>query len=89
MSDRWKNQLYFGDNLQKMKNKTLIIIVSLLAVLICLIMIVLLFYSVTPRFLIVLSLTIGVITGVFITILIQTLVKNIKNKRSENEKTSL
>jgi len=69
-----------------MKNKTLIIVVSLLAVLICLIMIELLFYSVTPRFLIVLSLTIGVITGVFITILIQTLVKNIKNKRLKNEK---
>ncbi len=72
-----------------MKNKTLIIVVSLLAVLICLIMIELLFYAVTPRFLIVLSLTIGIITGVFITILIQTLVKNIKNKRVKNVKTPL
>lgn len=72
-----------------MKNKILIIVLSLLAVLICLIMIELLFYSVTPRFLIILSLTIGIITGVFITILIQTLVKNIKNKRLKSVKNPL
>lgn len=79
MSADQKNQLYFGNNLQKMKNKTLIIIVSFLAVSICLIMIVLLFYSVAPRFLIILSFTIGTITGVCIATLIHNLVKKIKN----------
>jgi len=86
MSAYQKNQLYFGDNLQKMKNKTLIIIVSFLAVLICLIMIVLLFYAVTPRFLVILSFTIGVITGVCISSLIKYLINIIKIKRSINEK---
>ena len=79
MPTNWKNQLYFGDNLQKMKNKTLIILLSFLAVSICLIMIVLLFYSVAPRFLIILSFTIGTITGVCIATLIYNLVKKIKN----------
>jgi len=68
-----------------MKNKVQIIVVALLAVLICLILVALLFYSVTPRFLIILSLTVGIITGIFMTVLIQTLVKNIRNKRLNNE----
>ena len=69
-----------------MKDKKLIIVASFLAVLICLIMTMLLFYAVTPRFLIILSLTIGVITGVCITSLIHYLIYIIKIKRSKNEK---
>ena len=68
-----------------MKNRALIIMVAFIAVLICLILVVSLFFSVTPRFLITLSLTVGVVTGVFMTVLIQTLVKNIRNKRLRNE----
>lgn len=66
-----------------MKNNILIILVALLAVLICLVLVVLLFYAVTPRFLLVLSSAIGIITGVFITVLTQTLVRNIRNKRAK------
>jgi hypothetical protein len=66
-----------------MKNNILIIVLALLAVLICLVLVVLLFYAVTPRFLLVLSSTIGIITGVFMTVLIQTLVKNIRSKRAK------
>ena len=64
-----------------MKNKVLIIVVAALTVLICLLLILLLFYAVTPKFLVVLSFTAGIITGIFITVLIQTLVKNIRNNR--------
>lgn len=66
-----------------MKNKTLIIVVSFFAVIICLILIALLFYAVKPGSLIILSLTIGVITGICITFLILSLVNNIKNKLPE------
>jgi hypothetical protein len=69
-----------------MKNKRLIIITSFLAVLICLIMIMLLFFTVTPGFLIILSLTIGIVTGVCITSLAYNLTNMIKIKKSENEK---
>jgi len=69
-----------------MKNKRLIIITSFLAVLICLIMIMLLFYAVSPKFLIILSLTIGIVTGVCITSLAYNLTNMIKIKKSENEK---
>ena len=69
-----------------MKNKILIIIVSFVAVSICLIMIMSLFCTVTPRFLITLSFTVGIVTGIFITVIIQNLVKNIRSKRSKNEK---
>jgi NhaP-type Na+/H+ or K+/H+ antiporter len=66
-----------------MKNRTLIIVLSFLAVLICLILIVLLFYTVPPSLLIVLALTIGMITGICTAFLILGLVRNIRNKRSE------
>jgi uncharacterized membrane protein len=69
-----------------MKDKKLIIVTAFLAVLICLIITVLLFYSVSPRFLVILSFTIGVITGVCITALIFYLVNNLRNKRSGNDK---
>ena len=59
--------------------------VAFIAVLICLILVVSLFFAVTPRFLITLSLTVGIVTGIFMTVLIQTLVKNIRNKRLNNE----
>jgi hypothetical protein len=71
-----------------MKDKKLIITISFLAVLICLIMITLLFYAVPPRFLIILSFTIGTVTGMCIILLIQYLVSIIKTKRSKNEQTS-
>jgi FtsH-binding integral membrane protein len=69
-----------------MKDKKIIIISAFLAVLICLIITALLFIAVTPRFLVILSFTIGVLTGVCITSLINYMVNNIKNKRSDNDK---
>jgi high-affinity Fe2+/Pb2+ permease len=70
-----------------MKNKTLIIVASFLAVIICLILTALLFYAVNPVSLIILSLTIGVITGICIAFLILGIIKSFKNKRPEKEKT--
>ena len=72
-----------------MKNKSLIIIVSFLAVIICLILAALLFYAVTPAFLIILSFTIGVITGICIAALIHNLADNIRIKRLKNQPTQL
>jgi Flp pilus assembly protein TadB len=68
-----------------MKNNISIIIVALFAVLICLILVASLFYSVSPRFLITLSLSVGIVTGILITVIIQTLVRNIRNRRLKNE----
>lgn len=68
-----------------MKNRFIVIIVASITVLICIILVVSLFFAVTPRFLITLSLTVGIITGVFMTILIQSLVKNIRNRKLKNE----
>ncbi len=67
-----------------MKNKSLIIVVSLLAVLICLTITTLLFYSVPPDFLIILSFAIGVVTGVCILALIISLRNIIREKRLKN-----
>jgi hypothetical protein len=67
-----------------MKDKRIIIIASFLAVLICLILTGLLFFAITPGFLVILAFTIGVITGICIVALILYIVKNIRNKRSEN-----
>jgi hypothetical protein len=67
-----------------MKNKNLIIIASFMAVIICLIMTGLLFYAVTPTFLIKISLAIGVISGVCITLLIHNLIKMFKANRSKD-----
>jgi hypothetical protein len=64
-----------------MKNKTLIVLVSALAVLICLILALLLFYAVTPSFLIILSFIIGIITGIFIAAIIHNLSIAIRSKR--------
>jgi hypothetical protein len=69
-----------------MKNKTLIIIVSFLAVLICLIVAALLFYPVAPDSLIILSFTIGVVTGVCTDALIRNLSYIIRTKRLNKEK---
>jgi len=69
-----------------MKNKRLIIITSFLAVLICLIMIMLLFYNVTHGFLMILSLTIGIVTGVCITSLVYNLTNMVNFRKPEDEK---
>ena len=69
-----------------MKEKRIIIIASFLGVLICLIISGLLFFAVTPGFLVMLSFAIGVITGVCIMSLILYLANIIKNRRLENEK---
>ncbi len=63
-----------------MKNKRLIIIASSFAVLICLIITTLLFFAVTPRFLIILSFTIGLISGICITSLIYYMINLIKKE---------
>ena len=68
-----------------MKNKS-VIVASFLAVLICIILSVLLFFVVTPGFLIVLSFIIGTITGICITGLVLYLVNVIRDRRPENEK---
>jgi multisubunit Na+/H+ antiporter MnhE subunit len=69
-----------------MENKRLIVIASVIAVLICLIITVLLFYPVAPNSLIIISFTIGVITGVCIAALIRNLTLIIRTKRLKNEK---
>ena len=69
-----------------MKDKKIIIITAFLAVLICLIITMLLFFAVTPGFLVILAFTIGVITGVCITVLILYLATTIKNRKLANEK---
>jgi hypothetical protein len=69
-----------------MKDKKIIIVTAFLAVLICLIVTMLLFFAVTPGFLVILAFTIGVITGVCITALILYLANTIKNQRSVAEK---
>jgi hypothetical protein len=70
-----------------MKNKNLIIAASFLAVIICLIMSSLLFYAVTPTSLIIVSFTIGLISGVCITLSVYNLINIIKIRRSKNEQT--
>lgn len=65
-----------------MKDKKIIIVTAFLAVLICLIITMLLFFDVTPRFLVILAFTIGVITGVCISALILYLTNTIKSQRS-------
>lgn len=64
-----------------MKDKKIIIVTAFLAVLICLIITMLLFFPVTPGFLVILAFTIGVITGVCITTLILYLANTIKSRR--------
>jgi uncharacterized membrane protein len=66
-----------------MKNKIFIVIVSFLAVLICLIITVMLFYAVPPGFLVVASFAVGVVTGVCILAMIINLRKMISEKRLE------
>jgi hypothetical protein len=66
-----------------MKNKSLIVIIAFLAVIICLIISLLLFFAAKPSLLITLSFTIGLISGVCITLLIYNLVNNFKIRRSE------
>lgn len=72
-----------------MKDKKIIIITAFLAVLICLIITMLLFFAVTPRFLVILAFTIGVVTGVCITSLILQLAKTIKSRKLANLKQAV
>jgi hypothetical protein len=69
-----------------MKDKKIIVVTAFLAVLICLIITMLLFFTVTPRFLVILSFTFGVITGVCITALILYLAGTIKSRKLLNGK---
>jgi MFS family permease len=69
-----------------MKDKKTIILASVLAVLICLITTTLLFYAVTPKFLVILSFTIGIVTGACITSIIIYLINTFRDKRLNNEK---
>ncbi len=64
-----------------MKNKILITVVSFLAVLICLLLALLLFYSVPTEFFIILSFAIGVVTGVCTLAMIINLRNLIREKR--------
>lgn len=66
-----------------MKNKSLIVIIAFLTVLICIIVSLLLFFAAKPSLLIMISFTIGLISGVCITLLIYNLINNIKIRRSE------
>ena len=59
------------------KNKNLILILSFLAVIICLILTALLFYTAKPSLLITLSFIVGLVSGVCITLLIH----NLLNKK--------
>jgi MFS family permease len=68
-----------------MKDKRIIVLTSFLAVLICLIITLLLFYAVTPKLLVVLAFIVGIVTGVCITALIYHLADIIKTKRSEGK----
>jgi len=70
-----------------MKNKNLIIIVSFLAVLICLIITVLLFYSVAATLLLILTLVIGFISGVCVTLLIHNLINMVRSNKSHVKNT--
>jgi hypothetical protein len=70
-----------------MKNKKLIILIAFLAVLICLIMVILLFYAVPPGFLIMLSFSVGIITGICITLIISNLIHLIKINKAEPKQT--
>jgi len=68
-----------------MKDKKIIILTAFFAVLICLIITMLLFFAVSPKLLILLAFTIGVITGVCITSLILYLANTIKSQRMGNK----
>lgn len=69
-----------------MKHKTLIIVSSFLAVIICLIITALLFYPVAPDSLVILSFIIGVITGICIAALINSLTYFIRTKKQKKDR---
>ena len=69
-----------------MKNKTIIIAVSFIAVLICVILAGLLVYPVAHDSLVILSFVIGVVTGISVLALVINLTDMIRTKRSKNEK---
>ncbi len=68
-----------------MKDKRLIVLTSFLAVLICLIITLLLFYAVTPKLLVALAFIVEIFTGICLTAMIYHLADIIKTKRSEGK----
>ena len=66
-----------------MKDKKIIILAAFLAVAICLILTLLLFFMVTPTFLFTMALTIGFITGICVTTLIYYILHKIKDNEME------
>jgi uncharacterized membrane protein len=71
-----------------MKNKVLITVVSLLAVLICLVLALLLFYAVPPESLIILAFAVGVVTGICTLAMIINL-RNLIREKKENRRNAL
>jgi O-antigen/teichoic acid export membrane protein len=69
-----------------MKNKILITVVSFIAILICLIITILLYYSVPPESLIIMSFVVGIVTGVCILAMIINLRNHIREKRLKDSK---
>lgn len=72
-----------------MKNKVLIIGAALLAVIICLVLALLLFFTVPQSYIVTLAFVIGVITGVITTAIIFSLKNIIQNNRIKDKNLSL
>jgi protein-S-isoprenylcysteine O-methyltransferase Ste14 len=73
-------------NYQTMKNKALIIVAALLAVIICLVLALMMFYNVPHSYIVTLAFVIGVITGVITTAIIFSLKNIIQNNRIKDAK---
>jgi hypothetical protein len=69
-----------------MKNIKIVILTSFLSVIMCLILTAILFYTITPRTLLILTLSVGLIAGVFITSLIHSLLVIFNVNKTKNEK---
>jgi hypothetical protein len=65
-----------------MKDNKIIILSAFLAVAICLILTLLLFFVVTPGFLVTIALIVGFMTGICVTTLIYYLIHKIKDKET-------
>jgi hypothetical protein len=66
-----------------MKDNKIIILTAILAVAICVILTLLLFFAVTPSFLFTLALTIGFLTGICVTTLISYILHKFKDNEAE------
>jgi hypothetical protein len=69
-----------------MKDRRVIILVASFAVLICLVLSLLLFITVTPSLLVIFSFAAGVVTGICIASMIQYFKNLIRNARLDDEK---